>query len=60
VSGDYFEEEEFESQFNGKTFLRILGLTKPHWKILAGFLIHHPVGVWPGFVIYLHQQAHHR
>lgn len=38
MSGDYFEEEEFQSQFSGKTFLRILGLTKPHWKILAGFL----------------------
>jgi ATP-binding cassette, subfamily B, bacterial len=38
VSGDYFEEEEFQSQFNGKTFLRILGLIKPHWKIMAGFL----------------------
>ena len=38
MSGDYFEEEEFQSQFNGKTFVRILGLIKPHWKILAGFL----------------------
>jgi len=39
VSGDYFEEEEFESKFSGKVFLRILGLTKPHWKFLAGFLV---------------------
>ena len=38
MSGDYFEEEEFASKFSGKTFLRILGLIKPHWKILAGFL----------------------
>ncbi len=39
MSGDYFEEEEFESKFSGKVFLRILGLTKPHWKFLAGFLV---------------------
>jgi ATP-binding cassette, subfamily B, bacterial len=38
VSNDYFEEEEFESQFNGKTFLRIMGLTRPHKKFLIGFL----------------------
>lgn len=38
MSGDYFEEEEFASQFNGKTFLRIMGLIKPHWKVLVGFL----------------------
>ncbi|MBN1231296.1 MAG: ABC transporter ATP-binding protein [Anaerolineales bacterium] len=34
-----FEEEEFETQFNGKTLLRILEQTKPHWKWVAGFLI---------------------
>ena len=30
MSAEYFEEEEFETQFNGKTLLRILGLTRPH------------------------------
>jgi ATP-binding cassette, subfamily B, bacterial len=39
VSGDYIEEEEFETQVNGKTMLRILGLTRQHWKWMAGFLI---------------------
>ena len=34
-----FEEEEFTTQFNGQTMLRILALTKPHWKWVAGFLI---------------------
>jgi ATP-binding cassette, subfamily B, bacterial len=38
VSGDYFEEEEFQTQFNGKTMLRIMGLTRPHWKLVLGFL----------------------
>jgi ATP-binding cassette subfamily B protein len=38
VSGDYFEEEEFEAQVTGKTLLRILALTRPHWKYMAGFL----------------------
>jgi ATP-binding cassette subfamily B protein len=39
VSGDYFEEEEFETQFNGRTMLRILGLTRRHWKWMVGFLV---------------------
>jgi len=39
VSVDLYEEEEFEAQYNGKTMLRILGLTRPHYKIMAGFLI---------------------
>jgi ATP-binding cassette subfamily B protein len=34
-----FEEEEFTTQFNGRTFARILGQVKPHWKWVAGFLI---------------------
>jgi ATP-binding cassette, subfamily B, bacterial len=33
-----FEEEEFNTQFNGKTLLRILSQAKPHWKWVAGFL----------------------
>ena len=38
MSDEYFEEEEFTTQFNGKTALRILALAKPHWKWLLGFL----------------------
>jgi ATP-binding cassette, subfamily B, bacterial len=34
-----FEEEEFTTQFNGQTVLRILGLAKPHWPYLVGFMI---------------------
>lgn len=33
-----FEEEDFETRFSGKTFRRILGLVRPHWKWVAGFL----------------------
>jgi len=39
VSHFEFEEEEFSTQFNGKTVLRILAQTKPHWKWLVGFLL---------------------
>ncbi len=34
----YFEEEEFESQFNGKTLLRIVAQVRPHWKRVVVFL----------------------
>ncbi|MBN2148480.1 MAG: ABC transporter ATP-binding protein [Anaerolineales bacterium] len=34
-----FEEEEFTTQFSGKTFRRILGLLLPHWKWAVGFLL---------------------
>ena len=39
MSGEYFEEEEFETKFNGNTMRRILGLTRPHIKIVIGFMI---------------------
>jgi len=39
VSGEYFEEEEFEAKYNGKTMRRILGLTRPHLRLVIGFLI---------------------
>ncbi len=34
-----FEEEEFTTQFNGQTVLRILAQARPHWPWLAGFLV---------------------
>lgn len=34
-----FEEEEFQTQFNGGTIMRILGTVKPHWRWVLGFLI---------------------
>jgi ATP-binding cassette subfamily B protein len=39
MSDQYFEEEEFSSQFNGKTVIRILAQTKPHWKWVVGFFL---------------------
>jgi len=39
VSHFEFEEEEFTTQFNGRTVLRILAQTKPHWKWVAGFML---------------------
>ncbi|HSM23387.1 MAG TPA: ABC transporter transmembrane domain-containing protein, partial [Anaerolineaceae bacterium] len=39
MSEEYLEEEDFQTKFTGKTFRRILGLTKPHWKWVIGFLI---------------------
>lgn len=39
MSDDYLEEEEFKTQFNGKTLRRILGLTRPHLRWVIGFLI---------------------
>jgi len=32
------EEEEYTSQLTSPTFTRILGLIKPHWQWMAGFL----------------------
>ena len=34
-----FEEEEFNTQFNGGTLRRVLGLLRPHWKWVVGFLV---------------------
>jgi ATP-binding cassette subfamily B protein len=39
VSGEYFEEEEFETKFSGHTLRRILGLTRPHLKYMITFLV---------------------
>ena len=34
-----FEEEEFTTEFNGRTVLRMLAQAKPHWPWLVGFLL---------------------
>jgi ATP-binding cassette subfamily B protein len=39
VSHFEFEEEEFTTEFNGRTILRIVGQIKPHWKRVAGFVL---------------------
>jgi ATP-binding cassette, subfamily B, bacterial len=40
MEDDYieFEEEEFSTEFNGRTVLRILAQARPHWYLMAGFL----------------------
>jgi ATP-binding cassette subfamily B protein len=39
VPADFYEEEEFATEFKGQTFKRILGLTRPHLKWVIGFLL---------------------
>jgi ATP-binding cassette subfamily B protein len=36
---DYFDEEEFTTQFNGQTVLRILAQARSHWRWLVGFVL---------------------
>jgi ATP-binding cassette subfamily B protein len=36
---EYFEEEEFSTEFDGQTLRRILGLTKKYWKWMLGFML---------------------
>ncbi|MBN2258032.1 MAG: ABC transporter ATP-binding protein [Anaerolineaceae bacterium] len=38
MSDRYYEEEEFQTKVTGKVFARILSLTRPHWRFLAGFI----------------------
>jgi ATP-binding cassette subfamily B protein len=48
---DYeFEEEEFDTQFNGRTLLRILAQARPHWPSVVGFVV--SVGVVSGLDSY--------
>jgi len=39
MSDFYFEEEEFSTQFNGKTLKRIAAQTRPYWRRVVGFLL---------------------
>lgn len=39
MTDEYFEEEEFTTQFNGKVILRILALTRPYMPWVVGFLV---------------------
>jgi len=38
MSEDYFEEEEFDTQYTGGTVARILQQALPHWPLLLAFL----------------------
>ncbi|MDE0608870.1 MAG: ABC transporter ATP-binding protein [Anaerolineaceae bacterium] len=35
----WFEEEEFGDVLDGRTLRRILGLVRPHWRHVAGFIV---------------------
>jgi ATP-binding cassette subfamily B protein len=39
MSDHQFEEEEFTSQYTGRTLVRILSLAKPHWYWVMGFIV---------------------
>jgi len=39
VSHVEFAEEEFVARFNSRVLLRVLGLLRPHWKWVVGFLL---------------------
>lgn len=53
----YFEEEEFSTQFNGRTLLRILAQTKSHWKWVVGFLVAvAATSILDGYFTYLSKQ----
>ncbi|HMN11710.1 MAG TPA: ABC transporter ATP-binding protein [Bellilinea sp.] len=57
MSDNYFEEEEYESKFNGKTFVRILGLPKPYiWWVVAFLLCVAGTSILDGFFTYLTKQ----
>ena len=39
MSNSDYQEEDFSAQVNGRTVLRILAQTRPHWKWVVGFLV---------------------
>ncbi|MEM7284043.1 MAG: hypothetical protein AAF438_20740 [Pseudomonadota bacterium] len=38
MSDFHYEEEEFDAQMNGQTVKRIVGLVRPYWLWVAGFV----------------------
>jgi ATP-binding cassette subfamily B protein len=57
MTDQYFEEEEFSTQFNGKTILRILAQTRPYWRWVLGFLVTVVlVSFLDGYFTYLNKQ----
>ena len=55
-----FEEEEFTTQFNGGTLVRILAQAKPALADGAGLSAHHRRRFGPGFLFHLPEQTDHR
>jgi ATP-binding cassette, subfamily B, bacterial len=47
VSDYGFQEEDFQSKFNGRTLIRILGQLRPHWRLTLGFVL--SVSIVSGF-----------
>lgn len=57
MTDEYFEEEEFTTQFNGRTVLRILQQTIPHARWVIGFLVAAiGVSVLDGYFTFLGKQ----
>jgi ATP-binding cassette subfamily B protein len=57
VSEYQYEEEEFDTSFNGHTLWRIIKLTRPHWVLVLGFLVAiGAVAVIEGYMNFLHAQ----
>ena len=57
MTDHYFEEEEFSTQFNGKTVFRILAQTRPYWQWVVGFLVTIIlVSFLDGYFTYLNKQ----
>ena len=57
MTDTYFEEEEFETQFTGRTVYRILQQALPHWPMLVGFLLMiTAVALLDGIFTYLSKQ----
>ncbi|MCC6957736.1 MAG: ABC transporter ATP-binding protein, partial [Anaerolineales bacterium] len=57
MTAQFYEEEEFTTQFNGKTVLRILAQTQQHWLWVVGFIISIIVtSILDGYFTYLGKQ----
>jgi ATP-binding cassette subfamily B protein len=57
MTDQYFEEEEFSTEFNGKTVFRILAQTRPYWRWVLGFLVTVIlVSFLDGYFTYLNKQ----
>ncbi|MCZ7553853.1 MAG: ABC transporter [Anaerolineae bacterium UTCFX2] len=57
MTAQFYEEEEFTTQFNGKTVLRILAQTRQHWIWVVGFVAAIVItSVLDGYLTYLGKQ----
>jgi len=57
MTAQFYEEEEFTTDFNGKTILRILAQTRQHWIWVVGFLSAIiVVSILDGYFTYLGKQ----